>query len=540
MQFKRKKLQIAITMALSLSHGISQAQFSAELNLSDLNGSNGLVINGVNPNDESGQSVSYAGDINGDGIDDVIIGSKNAAPNGNDYAGSSYVVFGSGSGLPNPFNLSTLDGTNGFVINGIMANDYSGRSVSQAGDINGDGIDDLIIGAHYAGSNGNAYSGSSYVVFGKDTGFTSPLELSSLNGANGFVINGINTYDNSGYSVSQAGDFNGDGIDDLIIGATEAGPNGAGASYVVFGKTTGFSNSLDLLNLDGTNGLVLNGIGDSDRTGFSVSQAGDINNDGIDDLIIGAATADPNNLSSAGSSYVVFGKNTGFTSSLDLSTLDGTNGFVINGVNAADASGSSVSQAGDVNGDGIDDVIIGAYVADPNNINGAGSSYVVFGSDTGFTNTLELSNLNGSNGFVINGVNASDTSGKSVSHAGDVNGDGIDDVIIGAKNADPNNINAAGSSYVVFGSDLGFVNPLELSSLDGTNGFVITGVGATDVSGTSVSHAGDINDDGFDDLIIGAINADPNNNNNAGSSYIVYGKEKPIFANGFEQYVVVK
>ena len=465
MNFNRTKLQIAMTMALSLSHGISQAQFSAELNLSDLNGSNGLVINGVNSYDQSGYSVSYAGDINGDGIDDVIIGAYGSDPNGIDSAGSSYVVFGSGSGLPNPLNLSALDGTNGFVIKGIVAYDYSGRSVSQAGDVNGDGIDDVIIGARYADPNGNELSGSSYVVFGKDTGFTSSLELSSLDGSNGFVINGVSADDYSGYSVSQAGDFNGDGIDDVIIGATDADFNGN---------------------------------------------------------------------SDTGSSYIVFGKTTGFTNPIDLSTLDGTNGLVINGANANDFSGNSVSFAGDFNGDGFDDVIIGANNADPNGVNYSGSSYVLFGKNSGFVSPLNLSSIDGSNGIVINGINDGDASGSSVSYAGDINGDGIDDVIIGAKNADPNNINAAGSSYVVFGSDLGFVNPLELSSLDGTNGFVITGVGATDVSGTSVSHAGDINDDGIDDLIIGAINADPNNNNNAGSSYIVYGKEKPIFANGFE------
>ena len=129
---------------------------------------------------------------------------------------------------------------------------------------------------------------------------------------------------------------------------------------------------------------------------------------------------------------MVFGSSSGFSPSLDPSAFDGTSGFVINGVDSGDRSGRSVSGAGDVNGDGIDDLIIGAYVADANGIDSAGESYVVFGSNSGFSSSLELSTLNGSNGFVINGANDGDRIGRSVSGAGDVNGDGIDDLILGA------------------------------------------------------------------------------------------------------------
>src|SRR4028119_595980 len=117
------------------------------------------------------------------------------------------------------FNLSTLNGSNGFAINGIAAGDRSGFSVSSAGDVNGDGFDDLIIGTRGPSPNGISYAGQSYVVFGSNSGFAAGLNLSALNGSNGFAINGIAVGDGSGYSVSSAGDVNGDGIDDLIIGA---------------------------------------------------------------------------------------------------------------------------------------------------------------------------------------------------------------------------------------------------------------------------------------------------------------------------------
>ena len=132
--------------------------------------------------------------------------------------------------------LSSLDGSSGFRLDGVTDSDESGRSVSAAGDVNGDGIDDLLIGAPFADPNGGN-SGTSYVVFGSSAAFASAIDLSSLNGSSGFRLDGVTSNDRSGFSVSAAGDVNGDGIDDLLIGARFADPNGgnSGTSYVVFG-----------------------------------------------------------------------------------------------------------------------------------------------------------------------------------------------------------------------------------------------------------------------------------------------------------------
>jgi hypothetical protein len=486
------------------------------ITLAELNGTTGFRLDGIDAYDNSGYSVAGAGDINGDGFDDVIVGAWGAGGQDVQYgAGESYVVFGRETGFVASLDLSALDGSNGFELDGIGLGDSSGFSVAGAGDVNGDGIDDLIIGAPYA--NPQPAAGQSYVVFGTDTGFAASLNLSALDGTNGFRLDGIDADDHSGRSVAGAGDINGDGVGDLIVGARFAGRGGE--TYVVFGTDAGFGASLDLSTLDGSNGFRVHGIDTYDNSGASVAGAGDVNGDGIGDLIVGAPGASPDGKPFAGASYVIFGTDAGFAASLDLSALDGSNGFRLDGIAAFYSSGSSVDGAGDVNGDGIDDLIIGGFAAE---------SYVVFGTDTGFAASLDLSSLDGGNGFRFVG------SGGPVASAGDVNGDGFDDLIIGAAGADPDGESGAGESYVVFGTDAGFAANLDLSVLDGSNGFRLDGVDTYDSSGQSVAGAGAVNGDGFDDLIGGAPGADADGDSYAGESYVVFGfstgePQTPIF-----------
>ena len=265
-------------------------------------------------------------------------------------------------------NLSSLDGSNGFLLDGeALFAHFSGASVSSAGDINGDGFDDVMIGAYYEYRH-YTLEGFSYVVFGKASGFDAHFNLDNLDGSHG---SRLDVGESNGVSVSGAGDVNGDGFDDVIVGANNAG-------YVVFGQAAGFDAVRDLSSLDGSNGFRLKGVSTRDE---SVSSAGDINGDGFDDLIVSAGDSGV---------YVVFGKSSNFEATLDLSSLDGSNGFHL--IDLENSPFISVSNAGDINGDGFDDVIIGDGFAGLNGEN-SGSSCVVFGKASGFTVTFDLSHI---------------------------------------------------------------------------------------------------------------------------------------------------
>ncbi len=505
----------AIRGALALSPLLLTPQIASaqDVDLGNL-GDRGFRIDGIDAGDFSGWSVSGAGDVNGDGLADLIVGAPFADLAQFVNTGESYIVFGKADSAV--FDLAN-PGAGGFPIIGTKP-EQKGISVSGAGDVNGDGLDDLIIGADRAGLGVDSDVGSSYVVFGKAD--STAVNVNVL-GSGGFRIVGIDADDRSGASVSGAGDVNGDGLADLIVGAFGADPGGdssAGESYVVFGKAS--TTTVELANL-GAGGFRIDGIDVSDRSGTSVSGAGDVNGDGLADLIVGASGADSGGDSNAGESYVVFGK--AGTTPVDLANL-GAGGFRIDGIDANDRSGYSVSGAGDVNGDGLADLIVGAFGADPGGDSDAGESYVVFGKAS--MTPVDLANL-GAGGFRIDGIDGSDSSGSSVSGAGNVNGDGLADLIVGANRADPGGDSDAGESYVVFGK--AGTTTVDLANL-GAGGFRIDGIDAIDRSGRSVSGAGDVNGDGLADLIVGANGADPGGNSNAGESYVVFSASVPLLS----------
>lgn len=367
--------------------------FDASFELSELypsnggDGSLGVVLRLGYSVNEFIASAGEAGDVNGDGMVDVVIGGVSLSAPGN-----AYVVFGSAGQLPPLFLLESLlpdhggDGSAGFAL--TNPRQYSECCPSSgAGDVNGDGIDDLAVGR----SLGDYESGQIYVIFGRTAGFAAQLDLDDLlpvnggDGTAGFVFIGISSQDHLG-RASSAGDVNEDGVDDLIANAS-----GIGTAYLVFGRSTPFPPLLEAADLyaanggDGSAGMVLlaGGFGNL----YWGSHAGDINADGIDDVLLGQTmTADDMR---RGQNYVLFGRSGNFPAEFELESLtfdkggDGSAGFVLNGIEPDDMLGhTSGDSAGDVNGDGGDDLIVGAEFADVGDVFDAGETYVVFGMTT--------------------------------------------------------------------------------------------------------------------------------------------------------------
>jgi len=445
--------------------------FPLVVDVSTLDGEDGLKINGFLPGDGAGWDVNGKIDINGDGIDDVITSAARADVDGRRDAGAVYVVFGKDVGVVGPFaalfNLSDLDEDTGIQFIGANEFDETGSVVSTGGDFNDDGLDDLLIGAPLLDVDGLADAGGAYLLYGRDypaDAFPPLFDLGDVSIGEGKILLGVDEDERSGSELVQIKDVNGDGVDDIVVGAPSKYYS-AGGGYVLYGEPDSPSVIEELGDLDGTNGFeLLPPAGVYGSSGQAVASVGDMNGDGIAELVVGTPRQSAGGRYSTGVTYVIFGRDGGFPADVEIDDLDGTNGFAIEGALEFDVSGRSLD-SGDLNGDGLGDIVIGApYGYGDGVLREAGRVYVLFGDDGPFPPVVQLSDLDGSNGFTIVGAGDYDRTGIDVAVAGDVNGDGVDDVVIGTYPAPGYGEERA---YVVFGRQGATSCPADLDG-DGT------------------------------------------------------------------------
>jgi len=466
------------------------------------------------------------GDINGDGYDDLVIGSYTTDKGIYLQAGMVYVVYG-GETLPTSIkDLYNTPGTYGETrIYGYNIDSWFGYAVA-CGDLNGDGKDDIIIG-----SPAGVWYGQVYIVYGDSSLQNSTIDLGSSPGSyNETYVRGGSLNGSLGYAVA-SGDVNSDGYDDFIIGDPDYST--MGRVYVFFGSVILPGQTIDLGSYDATyyGGTRITPPISYDG-GCSVA-SGDVNGDGFDDVLFGVSTSSASGLVNSGEAVIVYGSMSLPGTIVDLYGFPpGSKGETcVWGYDTDGRAGYSVD-SGDINGDGYDDVIVGAPYVDLPAKNGAGETYLIFGSGSIGGTVLEMSDPPGTYGEVrFQGDSAGFQSGWSVA-AGDINGDGFEDTVIGAEQANEG-ITCSGIVYVVYGQTSFSQSTY---TLDSTNADVrVLGDNSYDYYASAGESGGDLDRDGFIDIVAAAYLGDNTVRSVVDTSYAV-----AVFGDGSATNATVK
>jgi hypothetical protein len=445
--------------------------------------------------DYAGFSVARAGDVDGDGLGDFIIGAQGGSEMGSG-AGKTHLILGGSIGGSTRIDLSDAD----YTFWGEAAGDRAGYAVSTAGDLDGDGLADLLFGATSNDRSADG-AGAAYVLMGSSLGADQVIRLSEAD----VIIVGESTDERVGTAVSTGGDINGDGLDDIILGSQTNNDGGyqAGKTYLVLSPLGGVGPEISASDAD----FSFIGEEAGDCAGFSAQTAGDVDGDGLGDTVVGAYGNDGGG-EDAGRGYLILGGGLAGDAEIDLSDAD----FTFTGEAAGDRAGAVVAGAGDVDGDGSDDVLVGAFQNDDGGID-AGKAYLILSSSLGVGSSIDLSEADNT----LIGEVYGDSAGRIVSSAGDVDGDGLGDLLVGAMGNDDGGTNA-GKTYLVLGSSVSLPSTMSLSDADAA----LIGEAQDDYSGGSASTAGDVDGDGLGDVLVGSYYNDEGGES-AGKVYLMFG-----------------
>ena len=371
------------------------------------------------------------------------------------------------------------------VLLGEDVGDGAGGAVASRIDLNGDGYDDLIIGARDR-SEAGPDAGAVYVVFGHPDPWDAEMSLVDADGS----FQGVIDNEQAGWSVAGLSDVNWDGFDDLLVGAPYNDQQGdsAGKAYLVLGKAAGWGQDVSLGDAEAS--FVAAGLDETAKLGQAVASAGDVDGDGLGDLLVAAPLRHAGAYFDNGETFLFLGRTSGWATDMLLTEADAS--FL--GENYDDESGSALAGGGDLDGDGLDDLVIAATGADHLEDNG-GAVYLIAGRPAGWSQGTDLASADAR--FV--GTLEYGYVGTSLSMAGDVDGDGLDDLLVGAYHADQA-CNGCGYVYLIRGRAGGWNTDVPMSSVDGW----FVGEAEEDRGGYSVAITADHDGDGATDLWIGA------------------------------------